>query len=144
MRKSGGTHESFVRCLSWRRTRRMVLVNQVMVGLSRNGLPASRFQDKRQIWDWKRKTSFSPSRIVTFLPVQKSFVQAGPKCDVFREECNKKGHQLKKKNCAKKLCPEMWQMWCVTFLVTQKSDKCHVTHPNLRREPGEKFGQDWP
>jgi len=62
----------------------------VWVGLSPNGLPASRFRDKWQIWDGKRKTCFSPSQIVTFLPVQKSFVPAGPKCDIFREGCDKK------------------------------------------------------
>ena len=36
--------------------------------------------------------------------------------------------------------PEMWQMWCVTFFVTEKSDKSDVTHPNLRREAGKKSG----
>ena len=40
---------------------------RVRVGLSRNGLPASRFRDEWQIWDGKRKTCFSPNRIVTFL-----------------------------------------------------------------------------
>jgi len=68
----------------------------IRVGLSPNGLPASRFRDKWQIWDGKRKTCFSPSRIVTFFPVQNSFVTAGPKFDVFREGCDKKRHKLKK------------------------------------------------
>jgi len=36
--------------------------------------------------------------------------------------------------------PEMGQMWRVTFFVTEKSDKCDATHPNLWREPGKKFG----
>jgi len=58
------------------------------VGPSPNGLPASRFRD---IWDGKRNAFFSPSRIVTFLPVQKSFVPAMPKCDVFREDVTKNG-----------------------------------------------------
>jgi len=49
-----------------------------------------------EIWDGKRNTFFSPSRIVTFLPVQKSFVPAVPKCEVFREGCDKKSHKLKK------------------------------------------------
>jgi len=40
--------------------------------------------------------------------------------------------------------PEMWQMWRVTFFVTEKSDKCDVTLPNLRREAGKKCGQDRP
>jgi len=39
----------------------------IRVGLSPNGLPASGFRDKWQIWDGKRKISLSPSRIVTFL-----------------------------------------------------------------------------
>jgi len=69
----------------------------IRVGLSRNGLPVSSFQDKWQIWDGKRKTYFSPSRIVTFLPVQIFLVPAGPQCDVFREGCDKKRHKLKKK-----------------------------------------------
>jgi len=43
---------------------------------------------------WLRPT-LSPSRIDTFLPVQKSFVPAGPKCDVFWEGCDKKRHKLK-------------------------------------------------
>jgi len=65
------------------------------VGLSPDGLPASRFRDKLQIWDGKRKTCFSPSRSVTFLPVQKGFVPAGrTKCNVFREGCDKKRHKL--------------------------------------------------
>ena len=37
----------------------------------------------------ERNTCFSSSRIVALLPVQKSFVQAGPKCDVFREGWDK-------------------------------------------------------
>ena len=45
--------------------------------LSPNGLPASRFRDKWQMWNGKRKACFSPSRIVSFLPVQKSYVPAG-------------------------------------------------------------------
>jgi len=72
-----------------------VHIIQVRVGLSPKGLPASRFRDKWQIWGGKRKTCFSPSRIVTFLPIQKRFVPAGPKCDVFREGCDKKRHNLK-------------------------------------------------
>ena len=66
------------------------------VGLSRNCLPALRLRDKWQIWDGKRKTCFSASRIVIFLPVQKKFVPAGPKSDVVRERSDKKRHQLKK------------------------------------------------
>jgi len=43
----------------------------------------------------EEKTCFSPSRIVAFLPVQKKFVPAGPKSDVFREAIDKKRHHLK-------------------------------------------------
>jgi len=39
---------------------------------------------------------------------------------------------------------EMWQIWRVTFFVTEKSDKCDVTHPNLRREAQKKSGSDRP
>jgi len=77
-----------------------------VVGLSPNGLPAK--SDKSETGREKhvsvkerkkkeRKCRFSPSRLVTFLPVQKSFVPAGPKCDIFREGCDKKRHKLKKK-----------------------------------------------
>ena len=66
------------------------------VGLSPNGPPDLRFRDKWQIWDGERKACFSPSQIVTFLHVQFFFVPAGPKCDVFREGCDKKRHKLKK------------------------------------------------
>jgi len=51
---------------------------------------------RRAVWDGKRKACFSPSRIVTFLPVQKSFEPAGPKCNVFREGCDQKRNKLKK------------------------------------------------
>jgi len=97
------------------------------VGLSPNGLPASRFRDKWQIWDGKTSECFSPSRIVTFLPVSKSFVPAGPKCEVFREGCDKKRHKLQKKICVRErhilprnvtnvtrhiVCHrKQWQMW---------------------------------
>ena len=87
------------------------------VGLSPNCLPASRFRDKWQIWDGKRKTCFSPSRIVTFLPVQSFFVPAGPKCDVFREGCDKKREKLKKIfKCAR------------ASHSSQKCDKCNAWH----------------
>jgi len=114
------------------------------VGLNRNGLPASRLRDKWQIRDGKRKSCLSPNW--KFLPVQKSFVPAGPKCDVFWEGCDQKRHQLKKKIVCESVTsfPEMWQVWRVTFLVTEKVDKCDVTHPNLRREPGKKLGWDRP
>jgi len=117
-------------------------------GTSRGGQPSNVFTrfigagGKWQIWDGKRKTCFSPSRIVTFLPVQKSFVQAGPKCDVFREGCDKKRHKLKQNIFVCEsvtFFPEMWQMW-LHFCVTEKSDKCDVTPPNLRREGGKKSG----
>jgi len=88
----------------------------VWVGLSRNGLPASRFRDKWQIWDGKRRICFSPSRIVTFLPVQKNFVPAGPKCDVFRKGCDKKRHKLKKK------------IVCDASHFSQTCDKCDASH----------------
>jgi len=89
----------------------------IKVGLSPNGLPASRFRDKWQLWDGKRKTCFSPSRIVTFLPVQISFVPAVPKCDVFREACDKKRHKFKKVfSCAR------------TSHSSQKCDKCYASH----------------
>jgi len=40
---------------------------------------ASRFRDKWQLWDGKRKICFSPSRIVTFLPVQTKIWSGGAK-----------------------------------------------------------------
>jgi len=59
----------------------------------------------------------SPSRIVTFLPVQKSFVPAGPKYDVFREGCDKKRHKFKKMfSCAR------------ATHSSQKCDKCNASH----------------
>jgi len=89
----------------------------IRVGLSPNGLPASRFRDKWQIWDGKRKTCFSPSRIVTFLPIQKSFVPAGPKCDVCREGCDKKRHKSQKIfSCAR------------ASHSSKKCDKCDASH----------------
>jgi len=90
-----------------------------LVGLRRNGLPASRFRDKWQIWDGKRKTCFSPSRIVivTFLPVQNIFVPAGPKCDVHREGCDQKRHHLK----IIFLCARVSHSF-------QKRDKCDASH----------------
>ena len=87
------------------------------VGPSPNGLPASRFRDKWQIWDGKRNAFFSPSQIVTFLPVQKSFVLAVPKSDVFREGCDQKRHKLKKIfSCAR------------ASHSSQKCDKCDASH----------------
>jgi len=60
-------------------------------------------------------SGLSPSRIVTFLPVQKSFVPAGPKCDLFREGCDKKRHKFKKIfSCARHS--------------SQKCDKCDASH----------------
>jgi len=116
------------------------------VGLSPNGLPPARFQDKWQIWDGKRKTCFSPSWIVTFLPVQNGVVPVGPKCDVFpsREGCDKKGHKFKN------------IFVCESSHSSQKCDKCNASHflspkkvtnvtslaQNPRREPGNKFGWD--
>ena len=133
-----------VRWLAWvfknkeRKKERMIhrgrrnVTTKIKVGLSPNGLPASRFRDKWQIWDGKRKTCFSPSRIVTF-----------PKCDVFREGCDKKCHKLKKTF----LCARASHSWhkchkcnASHFFVTGKSDKCDLTHPNLRREPRKKLG----
>ena len=73
-----------------------VTTGRIRVGPSPNGLPASRFRNMWEIWDGKRNAFFSPSRIVTFLPVQKSFVPAVPKCDVFREGCDKTRRKLKK------------------------------------------------
>ena len=75
-----------------------------------------------EIWDGKRKICFSPSQIVTFLPVQKSLVPAGPKCDIFREGCDKKRQKLKKKFVRESVTffPERWQMWRDTFFVTEK------------------------
>ena len=75
------------------------------------------FRDKWQIWDGKRKACFSPSQIVTFLPVQKSFAPAGPKCDDFRKGCDKKRHKLKKIfSCAR------------ASHSSQKCDKCDESH----------------
>jgi len=97
---------------------------RVRVFLSPNGLPASRFRDKWQIWDGKRKTCFSPSRIVTFLHVQIFFVQAGPTFfgkdvtkNVFREGCDKKHHKLKNIfSCAR------------ASHSSQKCDRCDTSH----------------
>ena len=75
------------------------------------------FRDKWQIWDGSRKFCFSPSRIVTFLPVQKSFVPAGPKCDVFREGCDKKRHKLKQTFSYARASHS-----------SQKCDKCDASH----------------
>ena len=92
----------------------------------------------------RRKIAFfSPSRIVTFLPVQKSFVPAVPKCDVFREGCDKKRHKFKNLfSCAR--ASHSSQKWdkcdASHFFVTEKSDKCDVIHSNLRRRAGKKSG----
>jgi len=88
----------------------------IRVGPSPNGLPASCFRNMWEIWDGKRNAFFSPSRIVTFLPVQKSFVPAVPKCDVFREGCDNKRHKLKKNSCAR------------ASHSSQKCDKCDASH----------------
>ena len=58
----------------------------------------------------------SPSRIVTFLPVQKSFVPAGPKYDVFREGCDKKRHKFEKYYRVR------------ASHSSQKCDKCDASH----------------
>ena len=63
---------------------------------------------------WLRPT-LSHSRIVTFLPVQKSFVLAGPKSDDFREGCDKKRHQLK-------------NLFSCARVILQKCDKCDASH----------------
>jgi len=76
-----------------------------------------------------RKTCFSPSRIVTFLPVQKSFVPAGPKCDVFWEGCDQKRHKLKnifsyaRASHSSQKCDKSNAS---RFLSPKKSDKCDV------------------
>jgi len=108
----------------------------VRVGLSPNGLPASRFRDKWQIWDGKRKTCFSPSRVVTFLPVQFFFVRRGQIVTFFGKNVTKKRHKFKKNHFVCEsvtFFPEMWKMWRVTFFVTEKSDKCDVTRRNVGR-----------
>ena len=91
----------------------------IMVGVSKNGLPTSCFRDKWQIYDGKRKVCFSPAESsVTFLPVQKNFVPAGPKCDVFREARDKKSHKLKKKNFVCEsvtFFSQTWQTWSQTW-----------------------------
>jgi len=70
-----------------------------------------------EIWDGKTNAFLSPSRIVTFLPVQKSFVPAVPKCDVFREGCDKKRHKLKQTfSCAR------------ASHSSQKCDACDASH----------------
>ena len=71
-------------------------LSQVRVGLSRNGLPASRFRDKWQIWDGKRKICFSPSRIVTFLPFQKNLYLRGQKVTFFGKDVTKNVTSSKK------------------------------------------------
>jgi len=78
-------------------------------------LHASEINDKSETG--REKTCFSPSRIVTFLPVQFFFVPAGPKCDFFREGCDKKRHKLKKiLSCAR------------ASHSSQKCDKCDESH----------------
>jgi len=109
------------------------------VGLSPNGLPASRFRvNKWQIWDGKRKTCFSPSRIVIFLPVQQVLYRRGQNVTFFRRMWLKTLQVKKDIFVCESVTffPEMWQMWRVTLFVTETSDK----HPNLRREPGNKSG----
>ena len=109
-----------------------------------HGLPASRFRDKWQIWDGKRKTCFSQSRIVMKLPVHKSFIPAGPKCDIFREGCDKKRHKLKKNVFVCESVTffiEMWQMWRVTFLspkkVTYVTSLTRIWDGKLARDSGQ-------
>ena len=63
---------------------------------------------------WLRPT-LSHSRIGTFLPVQKSFVLAGPKSDDFREGCDKKRHQLK-------------NLFSWARVILQRCDKCDASH----------------
>ena len=107
------TRQSTRSGVTWARGLRLWL----RVGLSPNGLPASRFRDEWQIWDGKRETCFSPSRIFTFLPVHNSFVPARPKCDVFGERCDQKRHKVKKiLSCAR------------ASRSSQKCDKCNAWH----------------
>jgi len=69
---------------------------------------------------------------------------AGPKCDVFREGFDKKRHKFEKIIFVCESVTFFPEMWHVTFSVTENSDKCDVTHPNLRREDGKKSGSERP
>jgi len=83
------------------------------------------------------RETFSLCRIVTFVPVQKCFVPAEPKGDVFREGCDKKRHKLKKHFRVREPHILPRNVTNVTFFVTEKSDNCDVTHPNQRGEVGK-------
>jgi len=123
------THMNESRCIY------KYVMSHIWVCLSRKGLPASRFRDKWQTWHSKRKACFSPSRIITCLPLQKSFAPAGSKCDVFLRRMWQKTSQDQTNIFVCEsvtFFPEMWRMWRVAFFVTGKSDKCDVTLPNLR------------
>ena len=111
----------------------------IWVGLSRNGLAAS--WDKWQIWDGKRKTCFSLSRIVTFL--QKKLYQRAQKVTFFGKEViknvtsSKKYFRMRERHILPRNVTKVTRH---IFWTPKKSDKCDVTHPNLRREPGTRFG----
>ena len=112
------------------------------VGLSPTGLPASRFRDKWQIWDGKRKAFPVPAESSHFFPCKKVLYRRGQNV-TFSGSMWQKTSQVKKNIFVCEsvtFFPEMWQMWRVTFFVTEKSDKCDVTHANLRREAGKKSG----
>ena len=67
-----------------------------------------------------------------FLPVQIFFVPAVPKCDVFREGCDKKRHELKKMfSCAR------------ASHSSQKWDTCDASH-FLSPEGGQLVGEGVP
>jgi len=100
----------------------------IRVGHSPKGLPASRFRDKWQIWDGKRKTCFSPSRIVTFLHVQIFLYRRGQNVTFFGKDVTKNVTSWKKYFRVRKrhILPrnvtnvthhifchrKKWQMWC--------------------------------
>jgi len=65
----------------------------------------------------REKHVLVPAELSHFFPFKKTFVPAGPKCDVFWEGCDKKRHKSKKIfSCAR------------ASYSSQKCDKCDASH----------------
>ena len=89
-----------------------------------------------EMWDGKRNAFFSPSRVVTFLPVQKHFVLAVPKCDVFREGCDKKRHMLKKYIFMCESVTFFLEMWQMRRHIFCQRKKWQMRRHSLKSETG--------
>ena len=89
-------------------------------------------------WEEKNMFQSQPNRHIPSR--SKKFCNCGAKMWRFSGKMWQKTSQVKKKIVCESVTffPEMWQMWRVTFFVTEKSDECKVTQPNLRREAEEK------